>query len=140
MKPADCIFCRIASGEIPGAVLYNDEHFRVILDVGPASKGHALVIPKEHYENIYEMPDDLLKDAFLLAKNMAGRLKEVVGCDGMNILQNNGVAAGQTVFHFHIHLIPRVRNDKIGITWKSGNLAQLDKNEILSKFKTIKNS
>ena len=107
MKKEDCIFCRIANGEIPSATIYEDADFRVILDLGPASKGHALILPKEHFDNIYELDEDTAAKAFVLAKNMAGKMTEALGCDGFNIVQNNGTVAGQTVFHFHMHLIPR---------------------------------
>lgn len=134
MKEMNCIFCKIANGGIPSATLYEDENFRVILDVGPATKGHALILPKEHYKNIYEMPDELLQKAYVLAKKMAIKLKSILECDGINILQNNEEAAGQTVFHFHIHLIPRLDKDHIGITWKPGILTEKDKQEILNKY------
>ncbi|MDO5344733.1 MAG: HIT family protein [Lachnospiraceae bacterium] len=130
----DCIFCKIANGEIPSATLYEDEDFRVILDLGPASKGHALILPKEHAANIYEMPEELVGKAFVLAKKMAGILTEGLKCDGFNILQNNGEPAGQTVFHFHIHLIPRYKGDegKVKVAWDQGKLTEEDKEEILS--------
>ncbi len=130
----NCIFCKIAAGEIPSAVLFEDEDFRVILDVGPAAKGHMLVLPKQHFANLYEMPDELAGKAFILAKKMARKMKKALNCDGINVLQNNGEAAGQTVFHFHIHLIPRYRNDMLKIGWKPGELTQSDKAELLKKF------
>ena len=107
MREENCIFCKIAAGEIPSATLYEDDDFRVILDVSPASKGHALILPKEHYRNLYELDDGLASKALVLAKKMIVRLKDVLGCDGYNIVQNNEEAAGQTVFHFHMHMIPR---------------------------------
>ena len=107
MKDCNCIFCKIANGEIPSATLYEDPDFRVILDLNPASKGHALVLPKEHYANVFELPEDLAGKAFVVAKKVASRLSEGLGAIGFNIVQNNGEPAGQTVFHFHIHLIPR---------------------------------
>lgn len=130
----NCIFCKIAAGEIPSATLYEDEEFRVILDVGPAAKGHMLILPKEHYANICEMPEALVQKAFTIAKRLAEKMETVLGCDGINVLQNNHEAAGQTVFHFHIHLIPRMKGDKLGITWKPGTLTDEDKAEILRKF------
>lgn len=131
----NCIFCKIANGEIPAATLYEDEEFRVILDLGPASKGHALILPKTHAANIYELPDDLAGKAMILAKKMALRLTEALKCDGFNIVQNNGETAGQTVFHFHMHLIPRYQGDHVGITWTPGKLSDEDREEILSKVK-----
>ena len=112
----DCIFCKIANGEIPAATLYEDEDFRVILDLGPASKGHALILPKAHAANIYELSDEMAAKAMILAKKMATAMTEALKCDGFNIVQNNGECAGQTVFHFHMHLIPRYQGDTVGIT------------------------
>ena len=131
----NCIFCKIANGEIPAATLYEDSDFRVILDLGPASKGHALILPKAHAANIYELTDETAGKAMILAKHMATRLTEELKCDGFNIVQNNGEIAGQTVFHFHMHLIPRYQGDNVGITWKPGNLTDKDREEILAKFK-----
>lgn len=131
----NCIFCKIANGEIPSATLYEDNEFRVILDLGPASKGHALILPKSHAANIYELPDELTGKAMILAKKMAGKLTEALACDGINIVQNNGEIAGQTVFHFHMHLIPRYKGDGVGLAWTPGTLTDEVKEEILSKIK-----
>ena len=133
---SDCIFCKIANGEIPSATLYEDEDFRVILDLGPANKGHALILPKAHAANIYEISDDMAAKAMILAKKMATKMTEALKCDGFNLVQNNGEPAGQTVFHFHMHLIPRYEGDQVGITWKPGTLTDEVKNEILEKLKS----
>ena len=106
-----CIFCKIIAGEIPSHTLFEDEQFKVILDVGPATRGHALIIPKDHYANLYELPEEMAADAIKLAKKMMSRMTDKLHCDGFNIIQNNGETAGQTVFHFHMHLIPRYKND-----------------------------
>lgn len=135
MRDNNCIFCKIASGEIPAATLYEDEDFRVILDLGPASKGHALILPKEHYANLYELDDEVAAKVLVLAKKIITQLTDVLGCDGYNIVQNNGEAAGQTVHHFHMHLIPRYEGDQVGLTWTPGTLCEEDKEEILSKLK-----
>ena len=135
MKDDNCIFCKLANGEIPTATLYEDDEFRVILDLGPATKGHALILPKQHYANVYEIDEEVAGRAFKLAKKMVTKLTEVLGCDGYNIVQNNGEAAGQTVFHFHMHLIPRYEGDQVGLTWKPGELTDEMKEEILSKVK-----
>ena len=129
----NCIFCKIAAGEIPSTTLYEDQDFRVILDLGPASKGHALILPKEHYANIYEIPDELAAKAIILAKKMAGIMTRALNCDVFNIVQNNGEPAGQTVFHFHMHLIPRYEDDQVGLTWNPGSLTEEDKEEVLRK-------
>lgn len=134
MKDENCIFCKIANGEIPAATLYEDDDFRVILDLGPASKGHALILPKEHYANLYELPDELAAKVIVLAKKMITKLTDVLGCDGYNLVQNNGAAAGQTVFHFHLHMIPRYEGDQVGLGWKMGELTDADRDEILTKL------
>lgn len=128
-------FVKIANGEIPAATLYEDEDFRVILDLGPASKGHALILPKEHYANLYELDDEVASKVLVLAKKMITKLTDVLGCDGYNLVQNNGEVAGQTVHHFHMHLIPRYEGDQVGLTWTPGTLTEEDKEEILSKLK-----
>ena len=117
MKKDNCIFCKIANGEIPSRKLYEDDKFVVILDLGPATKGHSLIIPKEHYANLYEMPADLAGEAMKLAQKMAIKMTDALGADGFNLVQNNGEVAGQTVFHFHLHLIPRYKEDAPCITW-----------------------
>lgn len=111
MKQDNCIFCKIIAGEIPSYTLYEDEKLKIILDVGPATKGHALILPKEHYANLYELPEETAAEVIKLAKRMMIRMTDKLKCDGFNIVQNNGEAAGQTVNHFHMHLIPRYKND-----------------------------
>lgn len=133
MKVDNCIFCKLANGEIPTATLYEDEDFRVILDANPASKGHALIIPKEHYANLYELDETLAGKAMILAKKMITKLTEILGCDGYNLVQNNGECAGQTVFHFHLHMIPRYKDDGVGLGWKMNKLTDEDREDILSK-------
>ncbi len=116
----DCIFCKLANGIIPTNSIYEDDEFKVILDAGPATKGHALILPKEHHANLFEMPDELAGRAFILAKKIAGHNLKALNADGFNIVQNNGETAGQTVFHFHLHLIPRFKNDGQKIGWIPG--------------------
>lgn len=118
MRDADCIFCKLANGEIPTNAIYEDDNFKVILDMSPATRGHALILPKEHYADIYGLPEETAGEVFRLAKRMAAVMTEKLGCDGFNIVQNNGEMAGQTVFHFHMHLIPRYKNDGQQIGWK----------------------
>lgn len=135
---SDCIFCKLANGEIPTATLYEDDEFRVILDAGPASVGHCLVIPKKHYADIYEIPSDVLGRAFELAQKIAVRMTKAMNCDGFNIVQNNKECAGQTVFHFHIHLIPRYIGDGSMVSWHPGTLSDEVKADILEKFNAVK--
>ena len=134
MRDENCIFCKLANGDIPTATLYEDEDFRVILDANPASKGHALIIPKEHYANLYELDDTLAGKAMVLAKKMVTKLTDVLGCDGYNLVQNNGECAGQTVFHFHLHMIPRYKDDGVGLGWKLNELTDVDREDILSRI------
>ena len=112
-----CIFCKIIKGEIPSSTIYEDENVKVILDISPAAKGHAILLVKEHVANVFELPADLAGKVFSVVPKVAAAIKEELGCDGMNILQNNGTEAGQTVFHLHIHFIPRWKDDSVNIKW-----------------------
>ena len=118
MTKDDCIFCKLANGVFPTNSIYEDDKFNVILDNGPATKGHALILPKEHADDLFELPDDTAAEAFKLAKKLGKHIKETLGADGLNVVQNNGEAAGQTVRHFHLHLIPRYNNDGQKIQWE----------------------
>lgn len=126
----DCIFCKIAQGEIPSKTLYEDERFRVILDLGPIARGHALILPKEHAANLYELSDETAAAAFVLGKKMAGIMRDKLKCDGLNLLQNNGEVAGQTVNHFHLHVIPRYVDDGQKIGWVPGEPSQEELEEV----------
>lgn len=130
MKDTNCIFCKIANGEIPSKTLYEDDHFRIILDLGPATKGHALILPKEHYANLFELPDETAGEVMKVAKKMASKMMEHLGCEGLNVVQNNGELAGQTVFHYHMHLIPRYRTDGQSIGWKPQEISAEELDEI----------
>lgn len=132
MNKDDCIFCKIANGEIPSATVYEDSVCRVILDVNPANKGHALIIPKEHFDNIYSIDAETAAKIFTIATEVAKAQKAELNPDGLNILQNNGEAAGQTVFHFHMHLVPRYIKDNVTMTWIPGK-ADIEELSTLSK-------
>ena len=139
MKDNNCIFCKIANGEISSYTIYEDADFRVILDINPASKGHALLIPKEHYKNLFELDDEVASKALVVAKKVATALKNELNCDGFNRLQNNEEIAGQTVFHFHMHLIPRYTDDTVKFATTTGKVDEelakklvQDINEMLS--------
>ena len=135
----DCIFCKLANGVFDTNTLYEDKDFRVIFDASPATVGHVLILPKEHSANVFELPDDTAAKVFVLAKKIATVLKQVTGCDGVNILQNNGEEAGQTVFHFHMHIIPRYKDgdDKDIIKWEQKEADQQAINEIIEKAKAM---
>ena len=135
MRDENCIFCKIAAGEIPSATLYEDDDFRVILDIEPASKGHALILPKEHYANLYELDDEIAAKVLVLAKKIVTKLSDILGCEGYNIVQNNGEIAGQTVFHFHMHLIPRKAGDQAVPEWEHLSLSDDEMKEICDKMK-----
>lgn len=134
MKKSDCIFCKIANGEIPSKTVYENEHFRVILDLGPATKGHALLIPKEHAENLYELPEETAAQVLPVAKKVAAVMRQKLQCDGLNLVQNNGEAAGQTVMHFHLHMIPRYKNDGQKINWIPGKPSQEELEAIMRQL------
>ncbi len=119
---SDCIFCKIIAGEIPSSTVYEDEDVKAILDVNPAAKGHVIVLPKTHAADVFEISDESLSKAVCVAKKIAAALKKTYNCDGVNILQNNGEAAGQTVFHLHIHVIPRFKGDTVSVGWKPGEM------------------
>ncbi|MQN02070.1 MAG: HIT family protein [Lachnospiraceae bacterium] len=130
MKDDNCIFCKLANGDIPTNKIYEDDLFTVILDADPVSRGHALILPKNHYANIYELGDKEAAAIFPLAKKIASHMKEVLHCDGFNVLQNNGETAGQSVFHFHMHLIPRYNDAPNNSTLLGFSHAGLSDDEI----------
>lgn len=123
MNNNDCIFCKIANGEIPSRTIYEDGDFRIILDLVPATRGHALLLPKSHYADLFELPENLAGKAMMLAKKTAAVMRNKLSCDGFNLVQNNGESAGQTIFHFHLHLIPRYKDDGQNILWKPGTVS-----------------
>ena len=120
MRDDNCIFCKLSNGVFPTNSIYEDEDFNVILDLGAATKGHALILPKEHYKNLYELPDETAAKVMKLAKKMAIQMTDKLHADGFNLVQNNNEVAGQTVFHFHMHLIPRYVDDGQKINWVPG--------------------
>jgi len=137
MKDNNCIFCKLASGEIPSNTIYEDGMFRVILDAAPASKGHALILPKEHYADLYEIDADTAGEAMKLAKKLAKHMTDALQCDGFNLVQNNKEVAGQTVFRFHLHLIPRyknMKNDDI-LIWNHETFTEEETREICDQIK-----
>lgn len=117
MRDENCIFCKIANGEIPSETVYEDERFRVILDLNPASRGHALILPKEHFKDVCELNEEYASNVLQLGGQLGAAMKKKLGCSGFNLVQNNGSSAGQTVFHFHMHVIPRYENGNPIVTW-----------------------
>lgn len=139
MKEETCIFCKIIGGDIPSVTAYEDDDFKVIFDVSPASRGHVLILPKEHVANIFEMSDEMAAKAICLAKKIATAMKEKLHCDGVNIVQNNGEAAGQTVFHFHMHVIPRYKGDNAQkncsmVSWTPGKISPEEMQKIAAEL------
>lgn len=120
MNDCNCIFCKIANGEVPSSTVYEDEDFRVILDLGPASKGHALILPKNHYKDLCEADSSVAGKLFPLAGRIGAAMKKSLGASGFNVVQNNGTSAGQTVFHLHVHIIPRYDGGPRIVAWEPG--------------------
>lgn len=117
MREDNCIFCKIANGDIPSETIYEDDTFRVILDLGPASRGHALILPKQHYSDICRLDEETAKKVLPIAAKIGDAMKQSLGCAGFNVVQNNGKEAGQTVYHFHVHLIPRYEGGPVMVSW-----------------------
>ncbi|MDO5564346.1 MAG: HIT family protein [Eubacteriales bacterium] len=111
----ECVFCNIINGNIPSYKIYEDEDFISFLDIAPATKGHVLIVPKKHMENLIDMDDELLKKVLILSKKIVKALKKVYSFNDFNIIQNNGELSGQTVNHFHLHIIPRYGKTELGL-------------------------
>jgi len=120
----NCVFCKIIGNEIPSVTIYEDECFVAIMDVVPANKGHVIILSKSHICDVFELDEKSANKAMAVVKKVAHAMKTELGCDGLNVLQNNGVVAGQTVFHYHIHLIPRFKDDSVKIEWKSNSYGE----------------
>ena len=135
MTDDNCIFCKIAAGEIPSTTLYEDEDFRVILDLGPASRGHALILPKQHFADVCALDGDIAAKVLPLGAKIGSAMKKSLGCAGFNLVQNNGEAAGQTVFHFHMHVIPRYEGGPDMVSWTPGKASPEELAEVADKIK-----
>ena len=133
----DCIFCKIANGEIPSATLYEDDDVRVILDLGPAARGHALVLPKEHFRDSTEAPEALLGHVMAVGAAVGRAEMKAFGADGFNLIQNTGEAAGQSVFHLHLHVIPRKAGDGAVGLWKPGSTTPEEMRETQEKIAAV---
>lgn len=121
----DCVFCAIAAGEIPSFKVYEDDDFLAYLDINPFSKGHVLVIPKAHSSCLLDTPDETLSKLVLKVRGVAAKVKAALGCDGFNILQNNGESAGQTVKHIHFHIVPRYGAGPVDFESHKADMAEL---------------
>jgi histidine triad (HIT) family protein len=116
----DCIFCKIVAGELPGAIIDEDERTIAFMDINPATRGHALVIPRKHARDLLEIEPDELAAVAVAAQRLAARMHERLAPDGVNLINSCGRAAWQTVFHFHIHVIPRYEGDPLRLPWVPG--------------------
>lgn len=117
MSPSDCIFCAIVAGEIPAQIVAEDERTVAFMDINPATRGHALVIPRQHSRDLFEIERDDLQAVIVAAQGLARRMVERLEADGVNLLNSNRSAAWQTVFHFHMHVIPRYEDDPLKLPW-----------------------
>jgi len=138
---SDCIFCRIVRKEIESSIIYEDENVLALLDIKPFKTGHALVIPKEHFENIYDIPEDVIAQIYRIVKRIAVAVKKSIKPEGISIIQSNEVAGSQGIFHFHTHVIPRYFGDKInqvGVIWESNTM--LTKKELEPVAEKIRGS
>jgi len=134
----DCIFCKIVAGEISGHVVYENEHVLAFLDISQTTEGHTLIIPKAHVIDIFEMDSSKMEQIFSIVPKIANALKETFGCSGINVVSNNGKSAGQSVFHYHVHLIPRYGDDKFGIRFVN-NMKKYDTEKLEALKNRIKN-
>ena len=134
MRKDDCIFCRLANGDIPTNALYEDDIVKAIFDLSPASMGHIIILPKEHFDNLYSIDEETAAHVFKVATRLAKAIKEALNCDGMNVLQNNGEIAGQTVFHFHMHIIPRYLGDNVKFSWNQGKISEDEIKDLKKKI------
>ena len=131
----ECIFCKIANGVFCSATVYEDDDFRAVLDIAPAAKGHVLILPKKHMPDLLAVEPDVAEKALKVASKIANAQKKALGCDGVNLLQNSGEAAWQSVFHLHIHLIPRYKDDGVIIPWKTLSYADGEAEEYAAKIR-----
>ena len=116
-RDPDCIFCKIVAGEVPSFTLFEDDATLAFMDINPANEGHALVIPKEHVIDLYAVPDEALTRTAVTAKKVAAAVARTLNPDGLNLVQCNGAAAAQSVMHFHVHVLPRSKNDGLAMNW-----------------------
>jgi len=131
----DCIFCEIVEGDAPAWKVYEDEHFVAFLNINPATKGHILVVPKEHYPQLLDLPEHELKHIMKVVQEVADSVIEATDADGFNVLQSNNPVAGQEIFHMHFHIIPRYHGDSVEIDWEEGELSEEEAEDLLKGIK-----
>jgi len=129
MNDSECIFCKIAAGEIPATKILDENQVIAFMDIGPIIKGHVLVIPRDHYPDIISVPPDVLSALIVSARRVAAAQVKALNADGVNIIQNNGRSAGQLVPHFHIHVIPRFNDDGYHFNWNPGKYSSPEEME-----------
>lgn len=132
---SDCLFCKIINGDIPSTKVYEDDYCYAFMDIMPLSKGHTLLIPKTHVADIFEMPEEIAKNLYAAAPKVANAIKAAFNPEGMNTLNNNGSAAGQTVFHYHLHFIPRYDDEGLKMTWETKQIAPEELNSLAGAIK-----
>ncbi len=130
----ECIFCAIVEGKIPSSKVYEDEHVFAFMDIAPANPGHLLIIPKQHYRNIFDMPAEVGSKIMEAAVPLAAAIRKALNPDGLNLFQSNEAAGFQTVFHFHLHLIPRWEGDPLRLPWKPSDGDIKEINSIATKI------
>jgi len=130
----NCIFCKIIKGELPSYKIYEDEHNLAFLDINPTTEGHTLVVPKQHFVNFEDIPEEELKKTILIVKKIGKKLKDGLGVESYNVCENNDLAAGQLIPHIHFHLIPRHGNDNLK-PWPQTSYSEGRAEEVLKKIK-----
>ena len=132
----NCIFCKIIKGEIPSFKVFENNKVFCFLDINPLTKGHTLIVPKKHYENIFDIPEEDLKEIISTAKNLANKFKEKLNAQGVNLVNASGETAEQSVFHFHLHLVPRYKDDGLEMNkWWQSKVKKVDFEELLTLLK-----
>ena len=131
----NCVFCSIAADNSPAHRLYEDANTLAFLDVEPAARGHTLVIPKQHYETVTDTPEGIVEEVFRTVRRVAVTLESVYEPDGVNIVQSNGMMAGQEVFHAHVHVIPRYEDDNVALSWIPEDIGEVEQQRIATRIR-----
>jgi histidine triad (HIT) family protein len=134
-RDPDCIFCQILDGKLPAETVQEDEHTAAFMDINPWTRGHAVVIPKDHSRGLYEVPDEDLERTMIAAKRLARTMKERLGCDGVNLLNSAEPAAWQTILHFHVHVIPRYDDDPLELPTRPERASEEELAEVAGELR-----